>query len=45
MWEKKDKGTTKYEKKTITYDVGTVQCKDEIIKCEKKVREPPNVRK
>ena len=26
-------------------DVGTAQYEDEIIKCEKKVREPPNVRK
>ena len=39
------KGTTKCEKKTVTYDVGTTQYEDEIVKCEKKVREPPNVRK
>ena len=34
MWEK-----------TVTCDVRTTQCEDEIVKCEKKVREPPNVRK
>ena len=43
--EKKNKGTTKYEKRTVTYDVGTAQCEDEIVKCEKKLREPQNVRK
>ena len=32
-------------KKTVTCDVGIAQCEDEIVKCEKKVREPPNVRK
>ena len=35
MWEK-SKGTTKCEKKTITFDIGTAQCEDEIVKCEKK---------
>ena len=35
---KKNKETTKCEKRTITCDVGTAQY-------EKKVREPPNVRK
>ena len=45
MWEK-SKGTTECEKITITCNVGTAQCENEIIKCEKKkVREPPNVRK
>ena len=29
----------------VTCDVRTAQCEDETIKCEKKVREPPNVRK
>ena len=38
-------GTTKCEKRTVTYDVGTIQCEDETVKREKKVREPPNVRK
>ena len=42
---KKSKGTAKCEKKTITCDVGTAQYDDETIKCEKKVREPPNLRK
>ena len=42
---RKSKGITKYEKKTVTYDIGTAQCEDETVKCEKKVREPPNVRK
>ena len=32
-------------KKTVICDVRTVQYKEETIKCEKKVREPPNVRK
>ena len=35
MWEK-IKGTTKCEKITVTYDVGTAQCEDGINKCEKK---------
>ena len=42
---KKSKGTTKCEKRIVTYNVGIAQCKDEIVKCEKKVREPPNVTK
>ena len=33
------------KKKTVTYNVGAPQCKDGTVKCEKKVREPPNVRK
>ena len=36
MWEK-SKGTTKCEKRTITYDVETTQCEGGTIKCEKKV--------
>ena len=43
--KKKSKGTTKCEKITVTYDVGTAQCEDGTIKYEKKVNEPPNVRK
>ena len=39
--KKKSKGTTKCEKTTVTYDVRTAQCEDEIVKCEKKLREPP----
>ena len=30
-------------KKTVTCDVETAQCEDGIVKCEKKVREPPNM--
>ena len=44
MWEK-SKGTTKCEKKTVTCDAGTAQYEDETVKCRKKVRELPNVRK
>ena len=36
--KKKEKETTKCEKRTITFDVGTTQCEDETVKCEKKVR-------
>ena len=35
MWEK-SKGTTKCEKKAVTYDVRTAQCKDRIVKYKKK---------
>ena len=42
---KKSKGTTKCEKRIVTYNVGIAQCKDEIVKCEKKVRKPLNVTK
>ena len=43
--EKKSKRTTKCEKKNVICDVGTLQYEDVTVKCEKKVREPPNVRK
>ena len=33
---RKNKGTTECDKSTITYDVGTAQCEDDTIKCEKK---------
>ena len=36
MWEK-SKGTTEYDKKTVTCDVGTTQCEDGFVKYEKKV--------
>ena len=36
---KKNKGTTKCEKRIITYDVRIAQCEDETVKCEKKVRD------
>ena len=35
MWEK-SKGTTKYEKRTVIYDIRTTQCEDGTVKCEKK---------
>ena len=35
MWEK-NKGTIECDKSTILYDVGTTQCEDDNIKCEKK---------
>ena len=34
--KKKSKGTTKYEKRIVTCDVGTAQYEDETVKCEKK---------
>ena len=33
---KKNKGTTECDKSIVTYDVGTTQCEDNTIKCEKK---------
>ena len=42
---KKIRELSNVTKKTVTCDVGTAQCKDETVKCEKKVREPLNVRK
>ena len=33
---KKYKGTTKCDKSTVTYNIGTAQCEDGTIKCEKK---------
>ena len=44
-WEK-SKGTIQCDKRTVICDVGIAQYKDGTVKCEeKKVREPPNVRK
>ena len=34
MWKKK--GTTKCDKSIVTYDVGTTQCENDTVKCEKK---------
>ena len=31
---KKNKGTTKCDKRTVTYDIGTTQCKNGIFKFE-----------
>ena len=33
---KKNKRTTERDKSSVTYNIGTAQCEDEIIKCEKK---------
>ena len=44
MWEK-SKGTTQRKKRTITCNVGTEQYENEIVKCEKQIREPHNVTK
>ena len=38
---KKKKGNTKCEKRIVTCDVKTTQYENEIVKCEKKVKEPP----
>ena len=43
--KKKSKGITKCDKRIVTCDIGTAQCDDGTVKYEKKVREPPNVRK
>ena len=32
-------------RKTVTCDIGIVQCENRTVKCGEKVREPPNVRK
>ena len=47
MWKKKtkNKGTTECNKSTIICDVSTTQYKDGTIKCEKKIKEPPNMTK
>ena len=34
--KKKNKETTKCEKRIVKYDVRTAQCEDETVKCEKK---------
>ena len=44
MLEKKKK-TTQCDKSTVTYDVSAVQCDNGIVKCEKKIKVPPNLRK
>ena len=41
----KKKGTTKCDKKTITYNVGITQYENRIVKYEKKIKEPSNVTK
>ena len=42
---RKNKGITECDKRTVTCYVGTAQYENEIVKCEKKVREPPNMTK
>ena len=42
---KKSKETTKCEKRIVTHNIGTAQCEDRTVKYEKKIKEPPNVRK
>ena len=42
---RKNKGTIKCDKSIVTCDVGTAHRKTGIIKCEKKIKEPPNVTK
>ena len=43
-YEEKNKGTTEYDKSTVTCNVGTAQCENKTIKCGKK-KELPNVTK
>ena len=38
-------GTIKYDKSTVTSSVSTVQYEDDIVKCEKKIRELGNMTK
>ena len=33
---RKNKGTIECNKRTVTYDIGTAQCEDRTVKCEKK---------
>ena len=42
---KKNKGTTICDKRTVKCNIGTAQCDNGPVKCEKKLREPPNMRK
>ena len=42
---KKNRGITKYDKITVICDVDIVQYEDGTVKCEKKIRKPPNVTK
>ena len=39
----KSKHIIKYEKRTVTCNVGIAKCEDETVMYEKKVKEPPNV--
>ena len=42
---KKNRRITKCDKITVICDVDTVQYEDGTVKCEKKIRKPPNVTK
>ena len=42
---KKSKETTKCEKRTVICDAGIAQYEDGTVKCKRKLRKPPNVRK
>ena len=44
MWEK-NKWTIECDKSIVICDVGTAQFEDSTIKCEKKIKELPNVTK
>ena len=35
----------RFEKKNVTCDVETTKCEDGTVKCEKTVKEPPNLKK
>ena len=42
---RKNKGTSECDKSSITSNVNTMQYENNIIKCEKKIKNPPNVTK
>ena len=42
---RKNKGTIEFDKSTVTCGVGIAQYENGTIKCEKKIREPSNVKK
>ena len=41
----KKKKTIECDKSTVTFDVGIAQCDNRNVKCEEKIKVPPNVRK
>ena len=43
--KKKKKKTIECDKSTVTFDVGITQCNNRNVKCEEKIKVPPNVRK
>ena len=42
---RKNKGTIECDKSIVICDVGIAQYEDGTVKCEKKIRKPPNVTK